>query len=492
MKNYTSFLWDRMQQLHDCNPISTHTPGHKNGLFLPETLRNAWGDAFASYDYTELPGLDNLHFSEDCIAESQQQAADIFGAGQCFYLVNGTTAGLQAAIMTTCTDKKVFVPRHVHRSIYHSMLLARAIPVYLPLELDERTGLPLGISPEILEKAIMEHPDCKNLILVNPTYQGITGENVACVQMAKRHGLTVIVDEAHGSHLHFHESLPASLLDAGADLVVQSWHKTLPVMTQGSALLVNKTYTGPSPAPYLSVLQTTSPSYLLMASLEQGSITMGEHGRENMEASLAHIYQMHSRIAKELSCLQLLWHPEWHQDPFKLYLLTDRCSGSDMDAFLREHCRLYSEMQDASGILFILPLQLTEAWCDMFWDALLQLDNWLKTLPEPTAGIMSDDSETSAANRCCDNLPEKNFHTAKSFYCKGIPEQCYPLHEAFVMKKETLCWKDAAERIAGQFILRYPPGIPLLVPGEKITREIVDLWLSCGGSENDLVTVLAE
>ena len=133
------YLWQRMEQLHQRMPLSGHTPGHKNGIFLPEPLQQAWGSAFASYDFTELDGLDNLHFSSDCIAQSQQQAADIFGAARCFYLVNGTTAGLQAAIMAVCSNQQVFVPRHVHRSVYHSLLLAHAQPIYLPLELDEAT-----------------------------------------------------------------------------------------------------------------------------------------------------------------------------------------------------------------------------------------------------------------------------------------------------------------------------------------------------------------
>lgn len=467
MTSYIPYLWQRMQALHDRQPLSGHTPGHKNGLFLPEPLQKAWGSQFASYDYTELDGLDNLHFASDCIAQSQQQAAQIFGAGQCFYLVNGTTAGLQAAIMATCSNKQVFVPRHVHRSIYHSLLLAHAQPVYLPLELDTRTSLPLGISTDTLQQYIQQYPDCKNLILVNPTYQGITADNIACVQLAKDHGLTVIVDEAHGSHLHFHRDLPASLLDAGADLVVQSWHKTLPVMTQGSALLVHKQYQGPSPEPFLSLLQTTSPSYLLMASLEAGSIYMGQQVQAHIDQSLQVIFELHSRIANTLQTLHVLWEPEWKQDPFKLYLLSDRLSGADMDAYLRQHYAIYSEMHDNSGILFILPLQTSVSWAERLYQALLDLDRF--------------------------SLQQQTTHqTQASFYCRTIPRQWYPLQEAFYQEKQQLPWREAAGAIAGQFILRYPPGIPLLVPGEMITREIVQLWLASGGTEDELVTVLAQ
>ncbi len=466
-KPYIPYLWQKMEQLHRQKPVSGHTPGHKNGIFLPEPLQSAWGSTFASYDFTELDGLDNLHFSTGCIAQSQQQAAEIFGAGQCFYLVNGTTAGLQASIMAACSNQSVFVPRHVHRSVYHSLLLAHARPIYLPLELDTATSLPLGISAETLEQYMEAYPDCKNLILVNPTYQGITANHAECVKLAKAHGLTVIVDEAHGSHLHFHEQLPASLLDAGADLVVQSWHKTLPVLTQGSALLVNKNYTGTSPEHFLSLLQTTSPSYLIMASLEAGSIYMGTDSHAHIQSALQAIFSLHRRIEETLDTLHVLWKPEWKQDPFKLYLTSDVLSGAEMDEYLRVNHALYSEMQDSHGILFILPVQTDHAWCEKLYSAFLALDAYSKTV-----------------TRTMDNAP------SASFYCREIPEAVYPLQDAFYKEKESILWRDAANRIAGAFILRYPPGIPLLVPGERITQEIIDLWIAAGGSEDEPVTVL--
>jgi len=465
-QNDTPYLWQRMAALHQRQPLSAHTPGHKNGIFLPETLQNAWGTQFASYDYTELDGLDNLHFSSDCIAQSQQQAARIFGAARCFYLVNGTTAGLQTAIMATCSNQQVFVPRHVHRSIYHSLLLAHAEPVYLPVTLDQTTGLPVGISEEILTAYMQKYPLCKNLILVNPTYQGVTANNDVLVRLAKQHGLTVIVDEAHGSHLHFHESLPPSLLDVGADLVVQSWHKTLPVLTQGSALLVGAGYHGPSPEPFLSLLQTTSPSYLLMASLEAGSIYMGQQARTDMDTALEQIAALRAKIDNSLQTLRVLWRPQWRQDPFKLYILSDRLCGAQMDAYLRAQCAVYSEMHDNNGILLLLPLQTDAAWIRRIYVALRQLDDYSVTQSVQSVPTIS-------------------------FYSRAIPKRQFPLQKAFYLPKQQIAWHNAAGRVAGQFILRYPPGIPLLVPGEEITAEIVQLWLTCGGSADELVTVLA-
>lgn len=465
--HYTAFLFEQMQRLHNERPFSGHTPGHKNGLFLPESLQQAWGTQFASYDFTELEGLDNLHFSNDCIAQSQKQAAKIFGARQCFYLVNGTTAGLQAAIMAACNNQQVFVPRHVHRSVYHSLLLAHAEPIYLPLELDTNSGLPVGIAPEVLQTYMHNYPQCRNLILVHPTYQGITAYNAECVKIAKQSGLTVIVDEAHGSHLHFHQALPPSLLDLGADLVVQSWHKTLPVLTQGSALLVGAAYTGPSPESFLSLLQTTSPSYLLMASLEAGSIYMGEQAQGQIEQSLEHIFSLHKKIKETLPTLHVLWNPLWQQDPFKLYITSDKCSGSEMDAYLRTNHAIYSEMHDNNGILFILPVSTTSQWTDRIYQALQMLDQ-----------SCMQQSKTQA--------PGVNF------YCTKIPEQRYPLHEAFYLEKQETSWHHAAGTVAGQFILRYPPGIPLLVPGEVITPEIVQLWLASGGTCDEPLTIIAE
>lgn len=472
--SYTPYLWQRMEYLHQQNPISYHTPGHKNGTFLPKPLQTAWGDTFANYDFTELAGLDNLHFSSDCIAQSQQQSAKIFGAGQCFYLVNGTTAGLQAAIMANCKNKQVFVPRHVHRSVYHSLLLANANPIYLPLELDKTTGLPLGISPLVLQKYINTYPNCKHLILVNPTYQGITANNVDCVTLAKQNHLTVIVDEAHGSHLHFHNALPPSLLEVGADLVVQSWHKTLPVLTQGSALLVHHKYTGPSPEPFLSLLQTTSPSYLLMASLEAGSIYMAQYADTYIATSLKNIFALHDRITGALQTLHVLWNPKWKQDPFKLYLTSDVLSGSEMDEYLRVNHAIYSEMHDNHGVLFILPIQTDTSYIDLLWHALQKLDLY---------------SYSVSSYHHAENFETTN---TRCFYCKNIPEQCYTLQDAFYKEKQQIPWHKAVERIAGQFILRYPPGIPLLVPGERITQEIFDLWIAAGGSKEDIVTVLTE
>lgn len=460
---YQYFIRDAIEALARRQPISGHTPGHKNGAFLPEALTALWGTALGQYDVTELVGLDDLHSARGCIGDSQRQAARIYQADRSYYLVNGTTAGLQAAIMATCYQQEVFVPRHAHRCVYHSLILAKARPVYLPISMDPESGLPLGVKSAVLEEYIKRYPQCRRLILVHPTYQGITWENAACIQMAKQHGLTIIADEAHGAHLHFHETLPPSALDLGADLVVQSWHKTLPVLTQGSVLHVGKAYQGPPLDGFLSMLQTTSPSYLLMASLEAGSIYMGQAGSAHLGKSIAAIEAFRQKL-RQLPTIQLLWQPQWKQDPFKLYLQSHTLSGPQLAQRLQAEFSIYAEMSDQNGCLLILPINTTAEWLAPVWQALVQIDSDNRLLPERKS--------------------------APDFYCQRIPQQMLPLPQAFYAEKKQICWQDAAGCIAGQFLLRYPPGIPLVVPGEIITEEIIDLWQHSGDNLAEPVLII--
>ena len=454
-----------MIQLAKQKPLSAHTPGHKNGLYLPTILQELWGQDFAQYDFTEIGDLDNLHYPEGCIAQSQAQVAQTWNAKHSYYLVNGTTVGLQAAIMVCCYHQLVFVPRHVHRSIYHSLILAQAKPIYLPVSIDEETGLPLGISPETLEKYIHAHPQCKNLIMVNPTYQGITWQNIACVQLAKSSGLTVIVDEAHGSHLHFNDHLPASLLDMGADIVVQSWHKTLPVLTQGSVLHTGHGYSGQPLDKFLSLFQTTSPSYLIMASLEAGGVYMGEKGAKDIALSLEKI-RTFAQWIKRLETIDWPYNAQWHQDCFKCYLHSNRLSGAEIASWLQNEYQIYAEMSDSNGCLLLLPLVLTDQWLLLLMNALKDIDQRSLSLPIR--------------------------QNTKAFYSQTIPKQALALESAFMAECQFIPWSQAEGKAAGQFITKYPPGIPLIVPGEIIDQSSIELWQLCGGSLNDTLCILKE
>lgn len=460
LSNY--YLLDRLQSLLEKHPFSAHTPGHKNGHHLPSVLKELWGESFASYDLTEIDTLDNLHFPTGCIAESQNFVARTWQAKASYYLVNGTSVGLQAAIMATCHNKQVFVPRHAHRSIYHSLILAQAEPIYLPVTLDSESGLPLGVSVETFEEYLKRYPLCKTLVMVNPTYQGITWQNKAVCLLAKAQGLQVIVDEAHGSHLHFSAHLPPSLLDLGADLVVQSWHKTLPVLTQGSVLQVGESYQGLPLDHFLSLLQTTSPSYLLLSSLEAGGVYMAEQGQDVIGKALGQLSRFYQCL-DGFSTINRLYDPTWHQDPFKLYLCSSKLSGWDLaDTLVRDYA-IYPEMSDSNGTLLLLPLAVSENELQVIGEALRAIELQTKHQAERPA--------------------------TPAFYTSRVPQQALGLAEAFWRPKVPCFLGEATGKIAGQFLIKYPPGIPMVAPGEIIDAEVIRLWVASGGdlAENILV-----
>lgn len=460
---YRYCLLENMRRIVQNNSQSFHTPGHKSGQWVPEILKDLWGDAFWAYDLTEIASLDNLHFAFGCIKDSQRQAAEIYGAKETYYLINGTTAGLQGAIMAACYGAQVFVPRHVHRSIYHSLILAQAEPIYLPITIDDASSLPLGVAAAVLEEYIERYPQCRCLILVNPTYQGFTWQNEECLKLAKANGLTVIVDEAHGSHLHFNAALPPSLLDLGADLVVQSWHKTLPVMTQGSVLHVGEGYQGPPLESILSLLQSTSPSYLLMASLEAASVLMANEGREIIAASMVKLTGFFEKL-NTLATIYRLAQEYYQQDIFKLYLCSRKLTGEQLEAKLREEFQIYAEMHDSIGVLFMLPLKIEDSLLNRLYDALWTIDK--ETI----------DAVDSVAR--------------KAFYRAEIPKKVLSLARGFRSEKKTVPLRKAAGCVCGEFLIKYPPGIPMLVPGELIEKSHCTLWCENGGSLDDEIIVI--
>jgi len=457
------YILNALQKYNRQQPKSYHMPGHKGGRFLPDILKEVWGETLATFDVTEIPGLDNLHDPQEAILQSQQQAAQIFGAQTCHYLINGTTTGLQAAILANCYQKEVFVPRHCHLSILHGLILAQATIIYLPVTLDPTTHLPLGVSPDVLSSAIAKHPSCKHLIMVHPTYQGITWKNEECLSIALQNGLTVLVDEAHGAHLSFHPSLPNSLLQKGAHIVVQSWHKMLPTLTQTSAVLTHSSYQGPDLMPYLAMLETSSPSYPLMCALEACSVEMANNGADMIFASLCVIAYFQEQL-QHLSTIHQLSADEWRQDPFKLNLYSDRLSGDALAEQLQNQFSLYTEMSDVNTCLLLLPLRFGKADAD----ALLR--------------ILNEIDQQSL------HLPNRAFLPA--FYLSTVPQQAIPLHQAFFQPKKQLPLKDCAGNISGQWIKLYPPGIPLIMPGEIISSQVVELWLQNGASPDDMVDII--
>lgn len=429
-------------------PLSYHTPGHKNGQFIPDNLSKIWPEEIWQYDVTEIFDLDNLHYPEGCIAEAQKEVARIFNAKASYFLVNGTSVGIQASILALSYNKPIFVPRHVHKSIYSGIILANAEPIFLPVSYDDELGLPLGVEPNILKNYLSKYPQCKTIVLPNPTYQGISYKFRELVTLAKNNGLQVIVDEAHGSHFCLHNALPPSGL-SDADIIIQSWHKTLPVLTQASVLHLGKGYQGPDISIYLNMLQTTSPSYLLLASLDGCQAFLGRVGYSLIDTSINKINNFKEKMTglKNLKIIDNINNELI--DPFKLCITSCKISGYQLSDILRVKYKIYVELAEENYCLLIFPINIENKNLSRLEEALLQIDLY------------------------CSNLSLKQFTNLTNVNI--IPERKILLREAFFSEKEIIHLNEAEGRISGDFIIKYPPGIPLIIPGEVINKEILKI-----------------
>ncbi|AQQ51698.1 aminotransferase class I/II-fold pyridoxal phosphate-dependent enzyme [Planococcus lenghuensis] len=432
-------LVDALLKFQQGKPVSFHVPGHKNGLLsaLPEEVRQAM-----KYDVTELPGLDDLHYPEEAIREAQELLQETYGAQHSFFLVNGSTAGNLAMVLAACEKgDTVLVQRNSHKSIFHSIEFAQLQPVYLTPEWDERTMTATHVSLKTVQQAFAEYPNAKALILTYPNYYGMTGPDLkSIILLAHARGIPVLVDEAHGAHFTAGAPFPKSALALGADAVVQSAHKTLPAMTMGSFLHIRSELLDTERVmKYLRMIQSSSPSYLIMASLDDARAFIQTYSRLDSR----YLLEKRQQFIDSLKTIDGLITIET-ADPLKLILRAERVSGYDLKEALEQE-GIYPELADPNQVLFVLPL--------------------LKVRHSyPFAGVRSRIKEVMQA------LEKKRS------------DQPIPVHEqpsvttpevlqADINKASTE-WIPVARaigRIAAGAVIPYPPGIPLVVPGEKWT-----------------------
>ncbi|MEE0433793.1 MAG: aminotransferase class I/II-fold pyridoxal phosphate-dependent enzyme [Peptococcaceae bacterium] len=437
---------------------STHTPGHKSGRLIPAALREAWGEAVWHYDLTELPGLDNLAHPEEVLAASMAEWAKDRSVAHVQYLLGGSSLGLKAAMLALCRGEKVFVPRHAHHSIYEGLALAGAAVVPLEVCFDEALGIPLGVAPETLAAACEAHPDCRRMVLVHPTYHGITWQNEALVSLARQKGVLTIADSAHGAHFTS-TFTPPSALALGAEVAVESAHKTLPCLTQASILLVREEALVAPLVQAVALLHTTSPSYLLMASLEQAGAWLANEGEAVMEVGVQRIAALEERFAQNAQHMHIMRKKAWRQDPFKLYLHCAHASGETLAQLLAAE-GVDAEMADGSGCLLMLGLDGVDAALEK---ALFAVDAALAQVQEP--------------------LPAP-------CYLQTPPERVVSLADAWLAPRRTLPLSEAVGEVAAALVEAYPPGIPLVLPGERITEAVVQAWTASGRPAERCVEVL--
>lgn len=429
-----------LEQFEQQRPISFHVPGHKNGLLstLPQAYRTA-----LVYDVTELTTLDDLHYAEECIAEAQQLLQETYKSDASFFLVNGSTVGNLAMIYATCTaGDVVLVQRNAHKSVFHALELVGVIPVLLAPCFDPYTKTAGHVEMETVERAISQYPHAKALILTNPTYYGVVHAALReIVNVAHEASIPVLVDEAHGAHLQAHASFPNSALQCGADIVVQSAHKTLSAMTMASFLHVRSDIIQSSQvAKYLRMLQSSSPSYMLLASLDDARHVVANYTDDDF----AHMMQLRARFIEALQRTVDVITPA---DPLKLCVRVIGYSGFQLKEAL-EAQHVFIELADNEQVLLVLPL-LTKDQHYPYDEAVEKIERAVEVLQQQTP-----------QHKEAPMLDYTDEVTALEPYEDG---QCMlaPFSEAIGQK-------------SAEYIVPYPPGIPLLVKGERITTKHIE------------------
>lgn len=426
------------------HPVVFHVPGHKQGRGAPPALRAALGEQGLALDLTEAPGLDDLHAPAGCIAEAQALAAAAFGAGRSHFLVGGTTAGLHALILAACRPgDTILVPRHAHRSVLGGLILAGARPHYLRPDVDPDLDLPLGVAPSELAAALGAAPGARAVLLVHPTYHGVPAALPDLIALAHGRGLPVLVDEAHGAHFAFHPALPISALQAGADATVQSLHKTGGSLTQSSLLhLGQHSRLDPQRVQdMLRLVQSTSPSYLLLASLDLARRELALNGREQWERALATAAHARRRLGL------VVWDVPG-ADPTRLVLDVRRwrLSGPAAAAQLWRQ-GVAVELAGQQYVLVILG---------------------------PTDGP----AEVERLAAALDGLEAADGQVLRPGP-PPWPEVILTPREAFLSEQEPVALAQARGRIAAELVAPYPPGIPVLAPGERITADVITYLCRC-------------
>lgn len=446
-------LLNTLRDLSQQPDAAFYAPGHKRGQGISKLLANLLGKAVFRSDLPELPELDNLFTPKGAIAEAQSLAAAAFGAEKTWFLINGSTCGIIAAILATCSPgDKIILPRNLHQSALAGLILSGAVPIFLNPEWDSSWDIAYSFTPEALAAALQQHPDAKAVLAVHPTYHGICGDIRGIAAIAHSYDIPLLVDEAHGAHFAFHDDLPLPALAAGADLTVQSTHKVLGAMTQASMVhLQGNRLDSYRLNQALQLVESTSPSYLLLASLDAARQQMALWGQQFLAKTLDLAAIARHEIAgipgllvldkkSPLPGFQELDLTRLTVDVSKLGI-----TGFVADAILHRQLGVTAELPMLRHLSFIISFANTEADINKLIKAFTTLANRAKQEKDKIADFPS-------------------FPPLKSI-------TYYSPREAFFANTETVRIENSIGRISAETICPYPPGIPILLPGEIITGE---------------------
>lgn len=437
--------------------IPFHMPGHKKGQGIVRTFSKVMTEDPFGLDLTEIPGMDDLHHPTGVIKEAQDQAAQLFGAEQTHFLVNGTTVGIHAAIMSVCgVGDQIILPRDVHRSVIGACILSGAVPVYLSTKLDPLFMIPYPPLPVEMGEVLERNPGAKALFQTYPSYYGLAGDLTEAARLAHRKGLPLLVDEAHGAHFAFSSLLPETALKSGADISIQSTHKVLGAFTQASMLHIKSNLIERARvAGNLKLLQSTSPSYLLMASLDAATGHMAASGLSLMERTVAISEEVRRRV-NQIPGMNCLGEEVTGQnnvtavDPTKLLISAIQLglTGYQLEKMLLKKYGIQVELSDRYNILCMLTMGNTRE----DGHALIKALEDIGAKYRPIAGQVFMGNPVNV-------IP--------------VPKVVISPREAWLSKRKKVLLKEAEGLISAEMIAPYPPGIPVLCPGEEITGEVI-------------------
>ncbi|WP_068499137.1 aminotransferase class I/II-fold pyridoxal phosphate-dependent enzyme [Paenibacillus kribbensis] len=451
-------LFTALKKHAQSNPVQFHIPGHKKGVGADPEFREFMGDNAFSIDMINIAPLDDLHQPSGVIEEAQKLAAEAFGADYTYYSVQGTSGAIITMIMSICLPgDKIIVPRNIHKSIMSAIIFAGAKPVFISPVSDENLGIHHGVTTKSVRRALERHPDAKGVLVINPTYYGVCADLKEIVDLAHSYNVPVLVDEAHGVLIHFHTDLPMSAMEAGADMSATSVHKLGGSLTQSSILNVNTKngYINPQRVQTIfSMLTTTSTSYILLASLDTSRRNLALNGHEIAQRALDLAEYCRAEVNKieGLYCFGseiLGTEATYDYDPTKITIHIRHLglTGYDVENWLRDHYNIEVELSDMYNILCLVTPGDTKDDVEILLKALREL--------------ASIHYSTGQQHELIVKIPD-------------IPQLSLIPRDAFYGDTEVVPFKESAGRIIAEFIYVYPPGIPILLPGEVISQDNID------------------
>jgi arginine/lysine/ornithine decarboxylase len=451
MSQQSAPIYEALRKFKSMRVVPFDVPGHKRGRGNEE-LTEFLGQKCMDVDVNSMKPLDNLCHPVSVIREAETLAADAFRAANAFFMVGGTTSAVQSMILYACkSGDKIILPRNVHRSAINALILCDAVPVYVNPEVNSKLGIALGMSVEQVECAIRENPDAKAVLVNNPTYYGICSNLKKITELAHSHGMMVLVDEAHGTHFYFGDNFPLTAMEAGADIASVSMHKSGGSLTQSSFLLMGERINADYMRQIINLTQTTSASYLLLSSLDISRKRLALHGREIFARTVEMAEYARSEInaiggyyaySRELINGNSIY--DFDVSKLSVYTLSIGLAGIEVYDLLRDEYDIQIEFGDIGNILAYISVGDRRRDIERLISALSEIK---RRFGKTGTGMLTQE------------------------YISPIVAETP--RRAFYAEKVSLPLEKAAGYVCSEFVMCYPPGIPILAPGELITDEII-------------------